>query len=101
MPAMNCATPPNAAANGNRKVGDLVSPYQPARFAATMKVADAKPNSPRIDGAAIGWRTTRVCSRQFERSLVPLRCGFFPPPLVVQGGASPPVRADLRRRSPA
>src|SRR3954470_7710811 len=98
MPAMNCATPPNAAANGNRKVGDLVSPYQPARFAATMKVADAKPNSPRIDGAAIGWRTTRVCSRQFERSLVPLRCGVIAASYVVHGGGSPPVRAGLQRR---
>src|ERR671937_2736354 len=60
MPAMNCATPPNIAANGANASGDFGVPHQPARFDATMKVAPAKPASPRIDGAAIGWRKTRV-----------------------------------------
>src|SRR4051794_25314590 len=62
IPARNCARPPNVAANGKRTAGPAGPPYQPARYAATMKVAPAKPNSPRIDGAAIGCRKTRVWS---------------------------------------
>jgi hypothetical protein len=58
MPARNCASPPNIAANGAR--GDVGVPHQPARFEATMNVAPAKPASPRMDGAAIGCRNTRV-----------------------------------------
>src|SRR3954470_20398334 len=54
--------PPNAAANGNRYWADVGLPYQPARLAATMKVAPEKPNSPRTDGAAIGETTNRVRS---------------------------------------
>ena len=38
-------------------------PYQPTRYAVTMKVAAENPNRPRIDGAAIGCRNTRVCVR--------------------------------------
>ncbi len=34
--------------------GVLAVPYQCAIWAATMKVAPAKPNSPRIEGAAMG-----------------------------------------------
>lgn len=57
IPARNCATPPKTAANGARYRGEVVwFPYQPARLAATMNVAPAKPNSPRMDGGAIGWR---------------------------------------------
>jgi hypothetical protein len=48
MPAANCAMPPKVSANGARYAGDEELPYHPARFAATMKVAAAKPNSPRI-----------------------------------------------------
>ena len=39
-------------------------PYQPARLAATIMVGAEKPKRPRIEGAAIGWSTTRVCSPQ-------------------------------------
>src|SRR5919204_402464 len=60
MPAMNCARPPNMAANGASASGDCGVPHQPARFDATMKVAPANPARPRIDGAAIGCRNTRV-----------------------------------------
>src|SRR5919204_1562538 len=60
MPAMNCARPPNMAAKGASASGELGVPHQPARFDATMKVAPANPASPRIDGAAIGCRNTRV-----------------------------------------
>src|SRR3954463_15227624 len=60
MAAMNCARPPNIAANGASARGDCGVPHQPARFDATMNVAPAKPASPRIEGAAIGCRTTRV-----------------------------------------
>src|SRR6185312_15851484 len=57
IPAVNWATPPRMAANGNRKSGDVVVlPYHPARFAATMKVAAPKPKSPSTLGAATGWR---------------------------------------------
>src|SRR5918911_2913367 len=70
IPAMNCATPPNIAANGASASGDFGVPHQPARFEATMKVAPAKPASPRIDGAAIGWRKTRV-PKPFADSLTP------------------------------
>src|SRR5919204_1647132 len=62
MPAMNCATPPNIAANGASASGDFGVPHQPARFDATMNVAPAKPARPRIDGAAMGWRKMRVAS---------------------------------------
>src|ERR671936_1885840 len=60
MPAMNCASPPNIAANGARASGDFGVPHQPARLEATMNVAPANPARPRIDGAAIGCRKTRV-----------------------------------------
>jgi len=43
MPAMNCARPPNIAANGASASGDCGVPHQPARFDATMKVAPANP----------------------------------------------------------
>src|SRR5690242_11591707 len=62
MPARNCARPPNTAANGNRNSPDRLVPYQPARVAATMNVAAAKPYRPRIAGGAIGWTTNRVRS---------------------------------------
>jgi hypothetical protein len=64
MPAANCATPPKSPANGNRYWPELALPNQPARLAATMNVAAEKPKSPRIEGAAIGWRKTRVCRTQ-------------------------------------
>src|SRR5919201_3431848 len=62
MPAMNCARPPNMAAKGANASGELGVPHQPARFDATMNVAPANPASPRIDGAAIGCRNTRVAN---------------------------------------
>src|SRR3954454_9226070 len=70
MPAMNCARPPNIAANGASASGDCAVPHQPARFEATMNVAPAKPASPRIDGAAIGCRTTRG-ARPLRESCTP------------------------------
>src|SRR5438105_2660155 len=60
IPARNCARPPNMAANGASASGDFGVPHQPARLEATMNVAPAKPASPRIEGAAIGWRNTVV-----------------------------------------
>src|ERR671930_1603608 len=60
MPAMNCARPPNMAAKGASASGECGVPHQPARFDATMNVAPANPARPRIDGAAIGCRNTRV-----------------------------------------
>src|ERR671934_2769216 len=68
MPARNCARPPNIAANGASASGDLGVPHQPARFEATMNVAPANPASPRIDGAAIGCRNTRVATPSRARS---------------------------------
>src|SRR5919206_1406705 len=59
MPARNCATPPNASANGHSSPGVFALPYHPARCAATANVAAANPYRPRIDGAAIGCSTTR------------------------------------------
>src|SRR5438874_6361241 len=59
MPAMNCARPPNVAANGARYGVDVSLPHQPARCDATIRVAPAQPNGPSTDGAAIGCRTTR------------------------------------------
>src|SRR5919198_3083299 len=70
MPAMNCAKPPNMAAKGASASGELGVPHQPARFEATMKVAPANPASPRIDGAAIGCRNTRV-PNPFADSVTP------------------------------
>src|ERR687887_2409358 len=70
MPARNCARPPNIAANGARASGELGVPHQPARFDATMNVAPAKPARPRIEGAAIGWRKTRV-PNPFDDSFTP------------------------------
>src|SRR5262245_52488197 len=56
-PAVNWASPPRTAANGNRNRGDVVVlPYQPARFAATMNVAPAKLKRPSTLGAATGCR---------------------------------------------
>src|SRR5919201_6361693 len=72
MPAMNCASPPNIAANGASASGDCGVPHQPARFEATMNVAAANPASPRIDGAAIGCRNTRV-PNPFDASLTPVK----------------------------
>src|ERR687887_831584 len=60
MPARNCASPPNMAANGARASGEAGVPHQPARFEATINVAPANPARPRIDGAAIGCRNTRA-----------------------------------------
>src|SRR5919204_701639 len=70
IPAMNCASPPNIAANGASASGDFGVPHQPARFDATMKVAPANPARPRIEGAAIGCRTTRV-PNPFDDSFTP------------------------------
>jgi hypothetical protein len=81
MPATNCARPPNVAANGNRKMPEVVVPNHPAMLAATMKVAPANPNSPRIDGAAIGCRNTRVW---FLQALV---SSAVKPPLWWRGSA--------------
>src|SRR5690348_16252930 len=67
---MNCASPPNIAANGASASGESGVPHQPARFEATTNVAPANPASPRIDGAAIGWRTTRV-AKPFRDSCTP------------------------------
>src|SRR5919206_1805040 len=71
MPARNCARPPNMAAKGASASGDCGVPHQPARFDATMKVAPANPARPRIDGAAIGCRNTRVPNDPFVDSLTP------------------------------
>src|SRR5919201_2017288 len=71
MPAMNWATPPNIAANGASASGDFGVPHQPARFDATMNVAPAKPASPRIEGAAIGCRNTRVATPFMGASRTP------------------------------
>src|SRR5579875_2763129 len=115
MPARNCASPPKTAANGNMYTSEVALPYQPARLAATMKVAPAKPNRPRIDGAAIGCRNTRVCDRQAAGSsgeIAPLLVGRWvagmvlmevsfllldcyctarrPPALTVRGGSASP-----------
>src|SRR5919109_4151605 len=62
MPAVNCASPPNMAANGASARPDSGVPHQPAMFDATMNVAPAKPNRPSTDGAAIGWRMTLVAT---------------------------------------
>src|ERR671935_1069385 len=70
MPAMNCARPPNMAAKGANASGELGVPHQPARFDATMNVAPANPARPRIEGAAIGWRNTRV-PNPFDDSFAP------------------------------
>src|SRR5919201_3583410 len=70
MPAMNCARPPNMAAKGANARGDVGVPHQPARFDATTNVAPANPASPRIDGAAIGCRKTRV-PNPFADSVTP------------------------------
>src|ERR671937_175248 len=70
IPAMNCARPPNMAAKGASASGELGVPHQPARFDATMKVAPANPARPRIEGAAIGCRTTRV-PNPFDDSFTP------------------------------
>src|SRR5919204_5980664 len=67
---MNWARPPNMAANGASASGDFGVPHHPARFEATMNVAPAKPASPRIDGAAIGCRNTRV-AKPFGDSTTP------------------------------
>src|ERR1700754_1144709 len=64
MPARNWAMPPAVRAKGNRTSWVSVLPYQPAMLAATMKVAAAKPNSPRMDGAATGDSTIVLWSRQ-------------------------------------
>src|SRR5436853_5921091 len=61
IPAMNWAIPPKTAANGASTSGVVEwFPYHPATFAATMNVAAAKPNRPRIDGAAIGCKKILV-----------------------------------------
>src|ERR671938_1772303 len=70
MPARNCASPPNIAANGASASPDWGVPHHPARFDATMKVAPAKPARPRIDGAAIGCNITRV-AKPFVESCTP------------------------------
>jgi len=54
IPARNWANPPKIAAKGNRYSDVAEVPNQWAIFAATMKVAPARPYRPRIDGAAIG-----------------------------------------------
>lgn len=82
-PAANWARPPNVAANGNRYCGVPASPYQPAMCAATISVAPAKPNSPRIDGAAIGVSTIRAGIPSNSRSSDPP-----PSPVVVMPGGA-------------
>src|ERR671931_859392 len=72
MPARNWASPPKNMANGNRNCGEPLVPYQPARLAATMKVAPANPYRPRIEGAATGWSTTRVGTPSRAGSGAPL-----------------------------
>src|SRR5689334_25426423 len=60
-PAVNWATPPRMAANGDRKRGDVVvQTYQPPRVDATMKRAPAKPKRPNALAAATGWRKIRA-----------------------------------------
>jgi hypothetical protein len=51
-----------------RKLGVVVPPYQPARLAATTKVAAAKPNNPRIEGAATGCNEICAWLRQNSNS---------------------------------
>src|ERR687888_644955 len=68
IPARNWARPPNIAANGASASPDVGVPHQPAMFDATMKVAPAKPKRPRIDGAAIGCRKTRVATPSLAMS---------------------------------
>src|SRR5437764_12907708 len=68
---MNCASPPNIAANGARASGDVGVPHQPARLDATMNVAPANPARPRMDGAAIGCKKTRVATPFMGASRTP------------------------------
>src|ERR671929_159987 len=89
MPAMNCATPPNIAANGARASGELGVPHQPARFDATMNVAPANPARPRIEGAAIGCRKTRVAT--------PFDDSFTPAEAVARRSSSVLILASLQR----
>jgi len=60
MPAANWARPPKKAANGKTYRSVFDPPYHPAMWAATISVAPADPNRPRMDGAAIGCRKTVV-----------------------------------------
>src|ERR687888_1603219 len=89
MPARNCARPPNIAANGARASGELGVPHQPARFDATMNVAPANPARPRIEGAAIGWRNTRVPN--------PFVDSFTPAEAVARRSSSVLILASLQR----
>src|ERR1700754_898046 len=68
MAARSSAIPPAARAKGKRISGGSAGAYQPARLAATKKVAAAKPNSPRMDGAATGNSAMAVWSRGFPHS---------------------------------
>jgi hypothetical protein len=69
MPAMNCATPPKIAANGQSVPFVLTPPYAPVRCNATMKVAAANPYRPRTDGAANGCSITRGRANPSSHSL--------------------------------
>src|ERR687888_2635996 len=99
MPARNCASPPNMAANGASANGDFGVPHQPARLEATMNVAPAKPASPRIDGAAIGCRKTRV-PKPFGDSLTPAEAVARRSSSVLISPSFPTDYDVLRRRFP-
>ena len=57
--ATDCSTPPAIIANGKISSGVTALPYQPACQAPSISVAIMNPNSPMIDGAAIGGQRLR------------------------------------------
>src|SRR5439155_24774623 len=60
--------PPNVRQKGATPLKSAAEPHHLAWIVATINVATEKPASPSADGAAIGWRLTRVAQPFVEAS---------------------------------
>src|SRR5438477_12848215 len=86
--------PPNVRQKGATPLKSAAEPHHLAWIVATINVATEKPASPSADGAAIGWRVTRV-AQPFVEASAPESGAILACIVLIEH--SPPSRSPCRR----
>src|SRR3954451_24708261 len=86
--------PPNVRQKGATPLKSAADPHHLAWIVATISVATEKPASPSADGAAIGWRVTRV-AQPFVEASAPESGAILACIVLIEH--SPPSRPPCRR----
>src|SRR5437867_6589893 len=90
--------PPNVRQKGATPLKSAAEPHHLAWIVATISVATEKPASPSADGAAIGWRVTRV-AQPFVEASAPESGAILACIVLIEH--SPPSRYRCRRCFPS